>query len=623
MKVGALFSKSLVFLFASISLPGSVYPFKPQPEPPADSLQPVAPIRAADIPKVAPSGALQRTPAQLSASSRPIIRKAEPGQIRIAPGQFSALKIYGEHLNVPEAKVLFISENNKSTAFLRGRLRPEHDGKSASVEFGAANRALFGSYRAVILIGSRELAVPAEIVIARPRVPAASSRARTEVDPAVISREAARGSTALAVPKQIVEGPAVQLQMKKLGGDLTEWVDEWAIDSPADKPTFRFKALRGDIQWVEWQVSEEPFPPAHGRQSGIELSRWGRVGSRPVTGGWVQFDVDFGVVVPVPPPDRATAYYLRVQGKKRGGPGDPEPFVDVGPPSAPVIVHYTPPAEPTRFTTKGLYPELWRPMPVSISLGPLHILRAQEEDDEEPYVIVVLIFADGNTVKLLQMGQSSVRIMATQRTHGNVWDDGDLGSGDNPHILERFPDTTILPIGLDVLELLESLETTVGSIPSHQTLMKNTSVFLLAIAMEEDETRTSDADKLRDTLVDSLESEVNAAIRRIDIGVNTDTAALQDQFSAQMDEIIKNVMGALKSEIADIKKDIILSLPFRLLEAADPDDRIGEAFDYFTYQEILDAGPAGTTRRLDFMRCDDGDCDTHYTLDIGMTKLDR
>jgi len=90
-----------------------------------------------------------------------------------------------------------------------------------------------------------------------------------------------------------------------------------------------------------------------------------------------------------------------------------------------------------------------------------------------------------------------------------------------------------------------------------------------------------------------------------------------------MDEVTRNVMAAVESQVRLITRDIILTLPFRLLEAADPDDRIGTAFGSFTYQEIRDAGPAGAFERFEFQRCDDGECDTHYTLDIGMTKLDR
>ncbi len=557
-----------------------------------------------------------------------IVSGSNPKSINLTPGSDASIQLKGKNLNM-DGVIAQVFEGDSTTPYLRARLQPDDSGLAGTLTVGASSKAQAGDYTVCLVLDAVKFEVPVAIKVMggpglqRSAVTAAGSTSAKAVEPRqAVARTKATVTDMDRIPVKREQAPGLYLQIQKFSGEMTQWVDEWAIQAPTDELTFRFRATIDDIRWVEWEASYQPFPPPNGRQSDIKIVRTGNLGVPPDGEGWQIFTINFKHIVPLPPPEDEMKIYLRLRGRKYPSAGDPSNYVGI--PSSPVIINYVPPGDPTRFTTRGLYPELWTPMPIQVHAGPLHIVRADEEGDEEPYLIIVFIYADGTTINLLEMGNSSVRVMATRKTHGNVWNDGDLGSGDSPFLLEDFPATTILPIGLNVLELLESMDATWSSAPNHLTMMDNAFVFVLAAAIEEDETTTADADAIRSTLVNAIEKEVNSAIRNIDLGVNLDPDAIQGQFNTQMNVVVENVMDAVDQKTDEIIEGIALTLPFSLAQAVDPDDFIGYSLGKVSYRQILDAGPAGVPFSMEFETdcemkplCDPG---AHYFLDVRITK---
>ncbi len=608
-------------LLCSISQPASSYDQAP-------GSQSGTGLNGLLLSQVTPPSKVQRSAMVSRTTPEVIVSGSNPRTINLTPGSDASTQLKGKNLNV-EKLVAQIFKGDSTTPYLRARLQPDESGLAGTLTVGASSKAQAGDYRVFLVLDAVKFEVPVAIKVIigqglqRKAVTAEPSKSAMAVESREAAAQTKASVTAMGrIPAKREEAPSLYLEIQKFSGEMVQWVDEWAVQAPTDELTFRFRATRDDIRWVEWEASNQPFPPPDGRQDNVKIVRTGNLGVAPAGEGWRIFTINFKQIVPLPPPEDEMKIYLRLRGRKY--PTADDPSNHIGMPSSPVIVNYVPPGDPTRFTTRGLYPELWTPMPIQVHAGPLHILRADEEDDEEPYVIIVLIYADGTTINLLEMGNSSVRVMATQKTHGNVWNDGDLGSGDSPFLLEDFPATHILPIGLNVLELLEGMDATWSSAPTQLTMMDNAFVFVLAAALEEDETTTADANAIRSTLVNAIEKEVNSAIRNIDLGVNLDLDAIEGQFNTQMNVVVENVMAAVDEKTDDIIEEIVLTLPFSFAQAVDPDDFIGHRFEKVSYREILDAGPAGVPFSLDIETdcgmnplCDPG---AHYLLDVRITK---
>jgi len=381
----------------------------------------------------------------------------------------------------------------------------------------------------------------------------------------------------------------ITLMVKLLSGDFEKWGTEWKDTAPQNLQ-FRWKTseVGSPVQSI-WEISKSPA---------FDNPIKGIAGITPAQGRYQHFSIDFKKIQSYAKSD---TFYVRVA-----------PPSDEFTPSLPVKVSIIEPGPVTFFSTKGLHPELWNPVPIRVNVGNLHIVRADEDDDEEPYIIMMIIYADGTSIDLLNMGNSSIRMHSTHKTHGNVWSDGDLGTGDNPGILEGPWDTTILPVGLNALELIESNRQTQA--PSYEVFLNNTFVAVLVVAMEEDATATGDADSIKNTLETSLRNEINSAIRGMNVNLDTDPSDIQGQFLGVVDKVMKTI----QSKIGEIAKNNLLMLPFSIGELTDPDDKVGTRYQLINYQQIINAGASGVKIPMDFNSCDG--CDAHYSLQVTVSK---
>lgn len=406
----------------------------------------------------------------------------------------------------------------------------------------------------------------------------------------------------------------MHLEAKKFSGDFTEWSPEGFMEGPRFTVTFRWRSDWESIEFAKVEISDKPFP-LPGLETEYDALSIRFAGDSAGKGKNIRFNVDFRSVASLTP-DKEMKFYVRVRGWQYAREGSPAKHV--GRPSRQVAITYAPPGDSTVFTTKGLYPEIWTPMQIRVSAGPLKIITADEPEDEEPWVILAILYADGTTIDLLKMGLASVRVHSTSGAHGNVWNDGDLDSGDNPHLLEGPWSASILPLGLEILELMESVDSWRDNAPSHVTLMDNTFIVVAGIAMEEDATSDSDATSIKNTIINSLTSEVNKAVKMIDLGIGSTPEDLQNQLEQEMGTVMANVMNAVQNQISDIVYDKIMTLPFTLHELIDADNFVGVAVGKASYSQILNGGGSvGTT--LDFNSC--GDCDAHYKLPITFRKM--
>ena len=382
------------------------------------------------------------------------------------------------------------------------------------------------------------------------------------------------------------------LSVKLLSGDFVKWGTEWKDNAPIPL-IFRWKIAKGTSPLSgKWQVSKS--------ENFSKVLSQGDAGAALEAGNYQTFTIDFTKMTQGP-----VTFYVRVV---------PITESELYTPSSPVTVTIIEGGD-TFFSTKGLYPELWNPVPIRITLGDLNIIKADEDNDEEPYIIMIAIYVDGTSIDLLNMPNSSIRMHSTNKTHGNVWSDGDLGTGDKPHILEGPWNTTILPIGLNALELTEAVMQ--QEAPSKELFLNNTFVVVLVAALEEDATATSDVNSLKNTLVNSLQNELNTAIRSIEVTLATTPEEIQSQIEGQFAAGIENVKKAMKSKVIEIVTQKLPWIQFTIGQFVDPDNFVGADYGIVSLKQIMDAGSVKIP--MDFNSCPD--CDAHYSMEVSIRKM--
>ena len=386
------------------------------------------------------------------------------------------------------------------------------------------------------------------------------------------------------------------LSAKMFGGDFTKWVTDHKENTP-EVVRFRWKTLKGanaEPFSFKWQVSTT--------SSFKKIIKEGSAGMVPESGEYQYFSIDFKKIAP--PYTVPVTFYVRTV------PGAESKLYTS---SLPVTVTIIEAGEGTFFSTKGLYPELWNPVSIRISLNNFKIIQADEPGDEEPYIIAVAIYVDGTTIDLLKIGTSSIRIDATKQTHGNVRSTGIPGVW-GLKVWEGPWNRTILPIGLEALDLAEKIYK--QKAPSKELFLNNTFVIVLAAAMEEDASATSDINSLKNTFVGTLQKELNRAIKSIEVTLATSPSEIQGQVKDQFEVIIKNIENAMKNKIIEIVKGKLLTLPFSLGQLVDPDNFVGADYGMITLKQLMDQGTVNIP--MDFNSC--GDCDAHYKLTVSVKK---
>ena len=396
-------------------------------------------------------------------------------------------------------------------------------------------------------------------------------------------------------------------------GDIylpAQWVSTMAFPA-RDKIRFRYTLTANadpkSTPPAEWRVYDGAPPASDIAGTAPNLVAKGSAGPTPLSAkAFTEFDVDLRGVLPPKPNNRS--YHVKLAGRTSTG-------AYTAATSAAVVLKYEAPRG-TTFTTKDLRPELWKPLAIEMRLSNITSLDAQEDgalsNGDEPYLMVFALFADGTTIKpkiniatrALEFTGSTVRLMSSTQTHGNLpLPYGHLKTGNGavvPPAVGTFA-TTIVPLGLDVLDQVENTPNIPGvltvntQLPTPETLMANTLVALVVIALEEDESPTALADLLRQEAAARLKQKLDARLGSL---VIKDPANVQQAKEAFNPEAIAALTTELKAELKAIGFEFHQTdafNPLKIHQVADPDDRIGVQVRLFNYAQFLSAGAAGET----------------------------
>lgn len=207
---------------------------------------------------------------------------------------------------------------------------------------------------------------------------------------------------------------------------------------------------------------------------------------------------------------------------------------------------------------------------VRLDLQTFHCINADEDsaisDGDEPYLLPVAVFVDGNTVSLKTLSSSSAFLRRANKAHGNL---------NREHVRsgERFS----IPAATGRFETLVTPIDTGGLADPKRT----TQVGILVVACEEDATADSVINAGYNTLISTLQTELNNAIRNLQ---NPDIPTIQ----AKIQAAVMNKM----------KKQTLKSL--NIFGAIDPDGFVGAQFSQFTFGQLEAAGTSGLPISMNF-----------------------
>jgi hypothetical protein len=262
-------------------------------------------------------------------------------------------------------------------------------------------------------------------------------------------------------------------------------------------------------------------------------------------------------------------------------------------------------------------------MPVYVNLHTFRVVKADEENDEEPYIIPIIAYLDGTTFDVTSLPTSSVRMETSQRqnTHGNLSQSDSLGSGVDISIPKDvgYFEKEILPINIQLVEAEKSKVRL-------RDVTRSTVVFIMVIALEEDANDDSVANAVRDTVVAGLQQKFNQCVQGMTLfdvfNMMQQGLKLEDivttheevtfcgyQATAEktiLDQITESLVGMARSAG---KEEVFLNAWTFLHggvinsfdDVVDPDDYIGLAWRAFTYDQLM-REPGAIPFTLDFKR---------------------
>ena len=410
-----------------------------------------------------------------------------------------------------------------------------------------------------------------------------------------------------------IRPPALYVQ--EYSGDFAQWVKAKTIDQP-EESMFSFRNDYADVSEASWQLSAAPMPPKD-----PSANFPGFLGSGPLQPPAQDqaktFSVNWKALVPAQPP-KGTTYYLRVV-VKRG----PAKSALVASNTVGLTVKKS--TFQLKFTPSGLgqtvkqqHPDLYATpsMTVRIDLKELRIGNDNEGADE-PYLFVAVVYVDGTTIDPFHMDTSTVRIDSPTKTHGNIHDEDASGEDLEENSIALIPaptghfERTITPIGLDLATDLEDPDGALGD-----AIRTTTAVYLVLVALEEDDTSTEAIDAARAAFLKALRSQIEAVIQTTTFAeiVAGDLPTFDaDKMKAMETELRKKALGAAEDETFSPGWWTPALFPF-LLDEADKDDVVGFAFRKFSYSDLLAAGPAGITFEATASAPDIEDWEGSYTI---------
>jgi hypothetical protein len=401
-----------------------------------------------------------------------------------------------------------------------------------------------------------------------------------------------------------LKGPTLFVQ--EYSGDFAQWVYAKTIDAPEDS-LFSFQNELANVVGARWQLSSQPMP------SDVLSNHFaGFLGSGefepPAQGKAKVISVKWKHLVPAvihPKGDRpdpaGKKYYFRViadQGARKT-PILASNTVAITTKKAKSSIKFT--AEGLGLTVKQKHPAMFAasPMPIEIDLQELYIGN-DNEDDDEPYLLIAVVYADGTTINPLKMSTSTVRIDSHTKTHSNVPDEDQNGDDLEQGSTAKIPaatghyEKTIKPIGVEFAADLEDPDGTIGD-----GMSNGTAVYVVAIALEEDNTTTEAINAARATMIAGLQKKADAIIQGV---------TLQDLMSGKPPKFDpKKIQDELKGKVVEAAENKTLTTGWwtpvifqtKIAEISDPDDLVGTATKKFTFGDLLSAGTNGIPFELE------------------------
>ena len=399
----------------------------------------------------------------------------------------------------------------------------------------------------------------------------------------------------------------ITLEADQFGGDFAKWVHDWR---EADPRTIRFRWSHklNFIGSAEWQVlngqatvvarGKAPLPPAN---------------------GFAQFTIDFRGIVGANK-KRPLTYTVRVLtfGQLSTLGSTPKPSTGL-----PVGVSFVGSGPVTQFTMVGLRPELLSVLPLGVDLQTLRVVGGG--DGQEPYLFVILVYADGTTIKPAIVGKnaafpnSSVRVDSPAQTHGNITS-GSVNQNAEvaiPPATGHF-ETFIRPIGLDLAKKFN-----LGS-SMHARLRRFTRVGIAVVGLEEGSAPSTEViNEVRAEMLSEIQTQFDNILRGIQIPIDNPSAldavekALQAAINAAIEEITDRLKKSAKAKGID-EFFSYLKLPFGQaitsflsFGALNRDEFVGSGFRQISYEDLLNAGEEGISFDIDLQNADNG---LHYQV---------
>lgn len=406
------------------------------------------------------------------------------------------------------------------------------------------------------------------------------------------------------------------LEVQRQSGDFEEWGAQKSIYQR--QPLFFRWGNPVSPVAISVEVADGPFPAGQ-----VLVEAPGPAAQPTATMGY--FWLNLGGLLAPSPPASPKSYFVRIT---------PEG----GAPSTEVEITYMRDASQTVFTALGLDPNMLNPLRIYVDLAELFVEQADEEDDEEPYMINMLLTFDGTTIDVFDLANSSVRVFASQGTHGNVPHDGDLGSGDTAFLpgSTGYFQTTIEPINPEWAD-----HNLFGLPIGADDLTRAATVVVISVALEEDATSTLAANAFRNALVGQLESELNQALQALTLAdLLPLLAGTDDPFDLipSENQELCDAMEALDvenldtdilcrpgwAELLDRVMDVAISVAateeiihHNLFQSAasglDSDDFIGVGVATFTMEELRTApGPIDIEFRMKINNQSIGEAGLHW-----------
>ncbi|MGE0387733.1 MAG: hypothetical protein AB7Q97_23655 [Gammaproteobacteria bacterium] len=413
---------------------------------------------------------------------------------------------------------------------------------------------------------------------------------------AVAQRKATRVDSPTRTLQKI---PTLELEL--LGGEFASWGRDLVILQP--RPV-RFRwgdpIKAGQFRWELFK----------GTVSAGNLQGSGTLNATPHETRLQDFRLDLNGRIPAEPPPQETLYLVRVV-----------PLGENLAASNTVTIRYRRDTSQTRFSFTQLYPEFTRPMRVKVDLNQFEIIKADEESDEEPYIIPIVAYLDGTTINVVNLPGSTVRVDTSARhnAHGNISTQDNLGSGMTVTIPDEtgYFERTILPINID----LDGFPIPNCTLPEkdcrigYRDLTRATTVFILVLAFEEDAIDDSVINAARDTVLADMRAQFNLCISSMTVGdiQNFVTHGLDAQDVLTTEEPGVNfcrltsgpdrsILRQLRERFTDLAKetaiDEIIFDPINLFHGGainalddllDRDDYIGFDWHAVTYDELMQA----------------------------------